>query len=130
MSRRSFGRFDVLGFIANDPVLRRTGAGEPVINLRIIENTAYTPAGGTRVENAHAHNVTFWGKFAEEVIAKLAHRGSYVLVRGDIRYKDIEGQEFAKETDLRGDEFFLLDDPRERGTAPANNDTPAAHADA
>jgi len=102
-----------MGFVANDPQLRQAN-GTPVISLVVMENEYWKDSEGNRKERAHAHNVSFWGPYAETV-DKLVQKGAYVRVKGNLRYRPIEGQQYDKTAEVRGDEFYLLDDPRERG---------------
>ncbi|MCC8799084.1 single-stranded DNA-binding protein [Xanthomonas euvesicatoria pv. eucalypti] len=113
MPRKSECRVDCMGFVANDPQLRQAN-GTPVISLVVMENEYWKDSEGNRKERAHAHNVSFWGPYAETV-DKLVQKGAYVRVKGNLRYRPIEGQQYDKTAEVRGDEFYLLDDPRERG---------------
>lgn len=119
MARRSECRVQLIGFIANDPTLRYTQEGTPVINLRVMENESWKDASGERRERSHAHDVVFWGDFAEKVVSKLAEKGSYVLIRGPLRYRDIPGQQYEKAGEIKGDEFILLDGPRDKDATAA-----------
>jgi len=107
MPRRSFSRVEVIGFIANEPTLRYTQEGRAVINLRILENERFKQ-GEEWVQRTHGHNTEFWGDYAE-IVAKHARKGGYARVVGTLRYRDIEGQQYAKEARIVGDEFDALD---------------------
>ncbi|MDQ1090669.1 single-strand DNA-binding protein [Xanthomonas sacchari] len=115
MPRKSECKVDCLGFVANEPQLRQAN-GTPVINLVVMENEYWKDSEQNRKERAHAHNVSFWGPYAETV-DKLARKGAYVRVKGNLRYRTIEGQQYDKAAEIRGEEFYLLDDPRERASA-------------
>lgn len=116
MPRRSSSRVEIIGFIGNEPTLRYTQEGRAVINLRVLENERYKQ-GDEVVQRTHAHPIEFWGNEAEHV-AKFARKGGYVRVIGALRYRDIEGQQFAKEARIVGAEFDALD-RAERDEEPA-----------
>lgn len=118
MARKSRSTVQLIGFIANEPVLRYTQEGTAVINIVVIENETWKEGEETK-ERSHRHQAVFWGKYAETV-AKIAEKGTYCLIEGSLRYRPIEGEQYKQEAEVKGENYILLDGPRDRDGAGAN----------
>jgi single-strand DNA-binding protein len=84
----------LLGNMGQDPELRFTKAGDPVLNLRIATTERYKEASGEWKERTDWHSVVVWGKRGES-LARILQKGSSVLIEGSLRtssYDDRDGK--------------------------------------
>jgi single-strand DNA-binding protein len=79
------------GNLGADVTLRNTNTNNvPVANFRMATNKTWNNAQGQKVEKAEWHNIVVWDKQAT-VCAQYLHKGSRVLVEGEIQYEEYEG---------------------------------------
>ena len=84
----------LIGHLGRDPDLRYTKDRQPVAHLRIATTESYTNKQGEKVEATEWHNVTVWGKQAEQV-GELLTKGRLVYIEGKLRtssWTDKQGQ--------------------------------------
>lgn len=62
-----------------------------VANFRMATNKSYNDAAGNKVKTAEWHNVVAWNRLAETCRDYL-HKGSNVLVEGEVRTREFMGQ--------------------------------------
>ena len=86
----------LVGRLGVDPELRTTGSGTSVVNMRMA-TTDRRKDGDDWVDHTEWHNVTVWGRSAENV-AKFCSKGKEIYVEGRIQTR--------KYTDKTGNERF------------------------
>jgi single-strand DNA-binding protein len=86
----------LVGRLGVDPELRTTGSGTSVVNVRMA-TTDRRKEGDEWVDHTEWHNVTVWGRSAENV-AKFCSKGKEIYVEGKIQTR--------KYTDKNGNERF------------------------
>tara|TARA_R100000234_G_scaffold118040_1_gene97669 strand:+ start:1361 stop:1759 length:399 start_codon:yes stop_codon:yes gene_type:complete len=82
----------LVGRLGVDPELRTTGTGTHVVNIRMA-TTDRRKEGESWVDHTEWHNVTVWGRTAENV-AKFCTKGKEIYVEGKIqtrKYQDKSG---------------------------------------
>ena len=82
----------LVGRLGVDPELRTTGTGTHVVNIRMA-TTDRRKEGDAWVAHTEWHNVTVWGRTAENV-AKFCTKGKEIYVEGKIqtrKYQDKSG---------------------------------------
>ena len=82
----------LVGRLGVDPELRTTGTGTSVVNIRMA-TTDRRKEGDSWVDHTEWHNVTVWGRTAENV-AKFCSKGKEIYVEGKIqtrKYTDKNG---------------------------------------
>ena len=72
------------GYLVNDPEMRYTPKGQPVVNFRMGSNNSYKDAEGTVVKETTWLKVTVWGKLCE-IVNQWCEKGSQVVVFGKLR---------------------------------------------
>ena len=84
----------LVGRLGVDPELRTTGSGTNVVNMRMA-TTDRRKEGEQWVDHTEWHNITVWGRTAENV-AKFCTKGKEIYVEGKIqtrKYTDKSGVE-------------------------------------
>ena len=82
----------LVGRLGVDPELRTTGSGTNVVNMRMA-TTDRRKEGDSWVDHTEWHNITVWGRTAENV-AKFCSKGKEIYVEGKIqtrKYTDKSG---------------------------------------
>ena len=82
----------LVGRLGSDPELRTTGGGTSVVNIRLATSDR-RKEGDQWVDHTEWHNVTVWGRSAENV-AKFCTKGKELFVEGRIqtrKYTDKTG---------------------------------------
>ncbi|MCC6557776.1 MAG: single-stranded DNA-binding protein [Polyangiaceae bacterium] len=77
-------RVILLGNLGADPELRFTGAGIPVLHLRLATTETFFDKNRAVQERTEWHNVVFWGSRAEG-LGKVLSKGDCVFVEGTLR---------------------------------------------
>lgn len=86
---QGFNRVVLFGNLGVDPELRKIGNGDSVLRMRLATNHSFVNREGTREDRTEWHFVSVWGKRAEG-LARVLHKGSFVLVEGHIRSRSYE----------------------------------------
>ncbi len=84
------------GRLTQDPELRYTGSGRPVVRLRIAHTRRYRDQQNDWQEDTLFIDVSAWGELAERCHDRLV-KGSPVLIEGQLRQRSWE-QEGQKRT--------------------------------
>jgi single-strand DNA-binding protein len=79
----------LLGNLGNDPELRQTSGGQPVLTFNLATSESYLDREGTRQQRTEWHRAVVWGKRAE-ALHRLLKKGSCVLVEGGLRTRSYE----------------------------------------
>jgi single-strand DNA-binding protein len=116
----------LLGNIGQDPELKRTGDGQPVLNLRLATTESYLDKNNQRQERTDWHTVVIWGKRGE-ALARFLHKGSPLFVEGRIQTRSYEKNgEKRYATDIVATNVELLErKPRDGGSEKAPSPPPA-----
>ena len=88
-------RVMLMGNLGQDPELRYTQGGQPVLNLRLATTESYLDRDRVRKERTDWHSVVVWGKRAEG-LSKILRKGSSIFVEGSIRNSSFEGRDGQK----------------------------------
>lgn len=91
----SVNKVIIIGNMGNQPELRQTGSGQPVTELRIATNEAWTGKDGQKQERTEWHSVVVWGRQAENCERYLT-KGRPVYVEGRLQTREYTGQDGQK----------------------------------
>lgn len=99
----------LMGNLGEDPELRHTATGNPVLKLRLATTRRYKDKDGEWKDAGEWHNVIVWGKRGE-ALERILSKGSKILVEGEMRTSsyEVEGQKryrtevVANEIELAG----------------------------
>lgn len=87
-------RVQLTGNLGKDPEIKSLEKGAKLAKFSLATRDSYTNRAGEKVDDTQWHNITCWGKLAEQVEAELK-KGSFVTVEGRIstkQYTDKNGQ--------------------------------------
>ena len=85
----SFNKVMILGYLGQDPEIRYTPAGMPVVNFAVATNQAYVDKEGQHQEHTEWHRIVAAGKLALACHDHL-RKGSRVFVEGHLRTREWE----------------------------------------
>jgi len=91
----SVNKVILVGRVGQDPEMRYTSSGDPVINLSLATSETWKNKAGEKQESTEWHRVNFFGKPAE-IINQYVRKGSQLYVEGKIKskkYTDKQGIE-------------------------------------
>ena len=91
----SLNRAIIIGNIGKTPDLRRTPSGQPVCDLSVATNDAYTDKSGEKRETTEWHNVVVWGRTAENC-AQYLEKGRSVCVEGRLQTRSWDDRDGKK----------------------------------
>lgn len=74
----------LLGHLGNDPESRFTASGTMVTAFRMATSQQWTSASGERQEKVVWWRISIWGEKQGEPVAKYLHKGSKVMVIGEV----------------------------------------------
>jgi len=133
MSDFGYGRTRVLGNIANDPELRETKGGTPVVSIRVAAPHRRPNGNGEWVTETEFYPFEIYGS-AAKYIAGYGGKGSTIELEGEMRtykYEDREGNQrygFKFETGM-SDFVQLFDSGRKSDPEDALDDGPPREKD-
>ncbi len=78
-----------IGNLCEDPTLRHTGGGEPVLNMRIAINETFIDRNGEKREKVEYVSIVVWGKRGEG-LNKFLRKGMKIFVEGKIQTSSYE----------------------------------------
>lgn len=78
-----------IGNLCEDPNLRHTAGGEPVLNMRIAINETFIDRSGEKREKVEYVSIVVWGKRGEG-LAKFLRKGMKIFVEGKIQTSSYE----------------------------------------
>lgn len=82
----NINRVMVIGNLTNDPQLKYTPAGTPVVNFSIANNSSYTTKGGEKRDEVSYFNIVGWNKTAA-LCAEYLSKGKKVCVDGKLKQR-------------------------------------------
>lgn len=89
----SYNHVTVVGNLGQDPELRYTEGGNPVCNLSVATNEAWTDKAGEKQERTEWHRVVVWGEQAK-ACGEYLQKGRAVCVDGRLqtrKWQDKDG---------------------------------------
>lgn len=125
MSNSNVNKIILVGHLGQNPDLRYTAKGNPVITLSLATNKESKTADGVKRSETQWHRATIWGKKAE-TCAKYLTKGSRVYLEGELQMKswtDKEGS-VKKSAEILVDEIKFLGGSN-RSAIPAMHESPA-----
>ena len=78
-------RFEVIGYLAVKPALRRLPSGTPVANVRLGESYRYQDPDGKSQQQTNWHNLSFYGDLSR--VAMTFEKGDNIFVEGNIEQR-------------------------------------------
>jgi single-strand DNA-binding protein len=78
-------RFEVIGYLAVKPALRRLPSGTPVANVRLGESYRYQDPDGKSQQQTNWHNLSFYGDLSR--VAMTFEKGDNIFVEGTIEQR-------------------------------------------
>jgi len=123
----SVNKVILVGNLGRDPEVRRTTAGDPVVNFTMATSENWRDkTSGERKERTEWHRVVIFNENLAKVAEQYLHKGSKVYIEGQLatrKWTDKDGQEkYTTEIVLnrfRG-ELVMLDTKGEGGGARAS----------
>jgi single-strand DNA-binding protein len=106
----SVNRVELLGRTGNQPTLRQTPSGTPLIRFSLYTHQIWRNAADQLCEATERHTVTAWGQLAIQCINHL-HKGSRVYVSGRLqthRWEDPDTGEQRQRTEIVAAEVIFL----------------------
>jgi single-strand DNA-binding protein len=120
----SLNKVMVIGHLGQDPEIRYTPAGMPVVNFSVATDEGYVDKDGKRQERTEWHRVVVVGKLAM-VCHEYLKRGRQVFVEGRLRTREWESNgAAARRTEIVASRVQFLGAP----PAAAETDEPSADA--
>lgn len=113
----------LLGNLGQNPELRYTQNGHPVLSLRMATNERFKNRDGEWQDRTEWHNVTVWGKRAEG-LNRVIGKGTQIYVEGRLQTRSWEDKQGQKRytTEVVAREIVLLG----RGRGADNRARPSA----
>ena len=78
-------RFEVAGYLATKPAVRRLPSGTPVANVRLGETYRYQDADGKSQQQTNWHSLSFYGDLSR--VAVTFEKGDNIFVEGTIEQR-------------------------------------------
>lgn len=105
----SINKVILIGRLGKDPELKQTPTGTQVCNFTLATSEAYKSKDGKQEDKTQWHNVTVFGKQAENC-AKYLSKGRNAYIEGRIEYRswEKEGKKFHA-TDIIATQVQFLD---------------------
>ena len=120
----SLNKVMVIGHLGQDPEIRYTPAGMPVVNFSVATDEAYVDKDGRRQERPEWHRVVAAGRLAT-VCHEYLKRGRQVFVEGRLRTREWESNgTTARRTEIVASRVQFL------GAPPADAKADEASPDA
>lgn len=119
----SLNKVQLMGRLGADPEIRRTGAGDPIANLRIATSEVWRDkATGEKRERTEWHQVVIFNQRLAEIAEKYLKKGNLVYVEGMLctrKWQDQSGQDrYTTEVVLKAFNGDLILMPQGSGGRP------------
>jgi len=82
----------LIGRLTNNPQLRMTPNGKPVVSFGLATNRVWINSQGQRQEDTQYHNIVVWGRQAE-IANQFLRKGSMVFIEGRIQTRNWQDRE-------------------------------------
>ena len=102
-------KIQLIGFLGNDPVVKRTDSGAKLVKFSIATNETYRNSEGEKVKTTQWHNLIAWNKIAD-IAEKYLQRGTEVAIEGKLINRNYTDKEGVKRyiTEIQASEMVLL----------------------
>jgi single-strand DNA-binding protein len=119
----NLNRVFLMGNLTRDLELKYGKNGQPVTNVRLAVNRAYTTQTGEKKEEVCFVNIVVWGKQAESCSTYLK-KGSAVFVEGRLQNRNWETPEGEKKSLLEvvADRVQFLDRKKKEGSEEGHSE--------
>ena len=122
-------KVEVLGRLGADPDVKTLDNGTTLARISVGTNKNWTDKNGVKQEETSWHNITMFGKLAENA-QRILQKGSLVFVEGELKYRTVERDgSKTRYTDINARDFRILTDGRRNDNAQSAQ-TPVAAAPA
>ena len=119
----SLNRAMIIGNLGQDPEIRYTPSGLPVVNFSLATNERYLDKDGKRQEGVQWHQIVVMGKLALTCNEYLK-KGRQVFVEGPLRTREWENNgSNVRRTEIVASRVQFLGTPAERTEADATDDS-------
>lgn len=100
----------LIGNLGQDPEIRHTTGGQPVVNLRLATSRKFKDKDGNWQEQTEWHSVVCFGYSAERV-GQNGRKGSRIFIEGRLQTRSWEDKEGKKQykTEVVADVLRMLD---------------------
>ncbi len=110
----NLNKVTLIGRLGNDPELKYTQSGIPVVKFSFATSEAWTDRDGQRQEETEWHKIVVWNKAAENV-AKFLKKGSQAYVEGKLKTESWDDKQTGKkayQTTIVASAIQFLDSPQ------------------
>ena len=116
----------LVGNLGDEPVIRYTGDGKAIANLRVATSESWTDKStGQKQERTEWHRVSVFDKLAE-VCQKYLHKGSKVFLEGKLQTRSWDNngvQQYSTEVILSGwNSTLMMLDKKGEPVEPSDED--------
>lgn len=103
----------LIGQLGADPEFRTIENGSALTKFTLATNEKYLDKGGNKVEETQWHNITAWGKVAENM-NKFLKKGAKVAIRGKLSHRKYDDKDGNTKyfTEIIVNEFELFGKPQ------------------
>lgn len=85
----------LIGNLGNEPEVKYTTNGVPVVSVSLATNESWTDRNGERQQRTEWHRLVFWRKLAE-IVGQYLRKGSKVYVEGRLETRSWDDQSGQK----------------------------------
>ena len=112
---RTLNKVMLIGNVGNDPELKFTPSGIPVVTFRIATSESWKDRDGNTKEHTDWHTVVAWRGLAD-IISKLVKKGSRIYIDGRIQTRNFEDKQGNKKhiVEILAENMLLLDSIKDR----------------
>lgn len=121
-------RVMLLGNLGDDPELRVTSGGQPVMKLSLATSFRWKTESGEQKEKVEWHRLQMWGKRAES-LARHLRKGMKIAVEGRISYSSYEDRDGNKRyaTDIVIDQLHFCEKKNSGGSSSGDDSGPSPY---
>lgn len=123
-------RVILIGNLGQDPELRFTQGGQPILNMRLATTETFLNRDKERQERTEWHTIVMWGKRGES-LSRFLSKGSKLCVEGRLQTRSWEGKDGSKRytTEIVATNVILLGSRGGGGAAGGYDDGPPPPSD-
>ncbi len=102
-------KVQLIGRLGKDVEMKNFDNGKKLAKVSLATSEIYKDTDGKKVENTQWHNLTFWGKNAENA-GNILQKGSEIAVDGRLNYSNYEDKDGNMKyfTEIIVNEFIKL----------------------
>jgi single-strand DNA-binding protein len=115
---RGVNKVTVMGRLGNDPEIRYTSLGTPIVRFNVATNESWTDKDGSKKEHTEWHRIVVWGKLGENCNEYLA-KGRQVYIEGKLKTSSYEDKAGIKRysTEIVARDVQFLGEPQSKSGA-------------